>query len=128
MSDDDDDDDEPNYAHRKARRLAITGYSMLGSVYAASILMGAIAIDVGAPEWGVSMMVPVAGPFVAAGYAITGTGSVTAGMGTLAIGAVQVAGLTMGIVGTRRARRLKNVSLAATPTRGGGHVAMRWRF
>lgn len=108
----------------RARNLMITGWSIGGGTYAGSLVMGAIALDVGATEWGASMMVPGVGPFIAAGFSESATGAVfTAGMGV-----AQVVGIAMGTIGTVRYRRLQNVSLAATPTRGGGRLALTWRF
>ena len=71
------------------------------------------------------MTVPVVGPFAAAFNSRSATGALL----TTSLGVAQLAGLSMALIGTARHRRLKReLSLAAMPTRDGGHVALSMRF
>ncbi|MCX4246510.1 hypothetical protein [Paraliomyxa miuraensis] len=113
----------------RARGLMIGGLSTLITSYGFTALVGTIAIDTAGSRrmrsYGSWMTVPVAGPFAAAFNTRTATGALL----TTTLGITQAAGLTMALVGMNRHRRLKReLSLAALPTHGGGHVAMTMRF
>ena len=111
---------------RTGRGLLAAGLSIAGTTYVVSSLTGALAADLGSPMWGRSMMIPLAGPFIATGFTETYTGAwFTAGLGV-----AQAAGVLMTIVGATRYRRYRKsqVSFAAAPTRGGGHAALTVRF
>jgi len=111
---------------RTGRGLLAGGISLAGTTYLVSSLSGALAADLGSPMWGRSMMIPVAGPFIATGFTDTYTGA----WFTAALGVAQAAGVVMTIVGASRHRRYRRsqVSMAAAPTRGGGHAALTVRF
>lgn len=112
----------------RARSLRVAGWATLGGSYAFSALIGTIAIDTGnrrMHNYGVWMTVPVVGPLAATFQ----TRSATGGLFTAMLGATQVAGLAMAIVGGARHRRFKReLQLTAMPTQGGGHVGMSMRF
>ncbi|MEX1369126.1 MAG: hypothetical protein AB1Z98_38720 [Nannocystaceae bacterium] len=115
--------------HSRARSLRVAGWATLGSTYALSALIGTITIDNTSPgrmrNYGYWMTVPVAGPFAAAFQTRSATGALL----TTTLGVAQAAGLAMALVGGHRHRRFKRqLSLAAAPTRGGGHVGVTMRF
>lgn len=113
----------------RARNLKIGGWTLLGSTYGLSALVGTIAIDTAATDrgrfYGGWMTVPVAGPFIAAFHTRSATGALV----TTTLGVAQAAGLGMALVGGARHRRLKReLTLTAMPTRGGGQVGVSMRF
>ncbi|MCA9706763.1 MAG: AAA family ATPase [Myxococcales bacterium] len=114
----------------RALGLAAAGWSLLGSTYLMSALIGTISIDVADGDarlrrFGTWMTVPVAGPFAAAFNARSATGTLF----TTTLGLAQAAGFTMALIGTSRHRRAKrDLQLMAMPTRGGGHLGVRMRF
>lgn len=113
--------------------MTISGFSMFGISYLGSALVGAMAYDLGddraSRAYGRRMMIPVGGPFAAAGQ----SSSLTIGILTGMAGAVQVAGLGLGIaggvlLGREKAQRSATLAFGATPTRGGGHFSATLRF
>lgn len=113
----------------RARSLKVAGWATLGSTYAFSALIGTIALDTAQRDrmrnYGYGMVIPVAGPFVAAFQTRSATGALV----TISLGVAQAAGLGMALVGGARHRRLKReIGFTAMPTRGGGHVGMSMRF
>lgn len=113
----------------RARGLRVAGWATLGSTYGFSALIGTIAIDTSSRgplrNYGYSMLIPVAGPFMAAFNSRSATG----GLLTVSLGVAQAAGLGMAIVGGMRHRRLqRELTLTAMPTQGGGQVGMSMRF
>ena len=113
----------------KARGLRNAGWATLGSVYGVSALIGTITIDSTSPgrmrNYGYSMVIPVAGPFIAAFHSRSATGALL----TTTLGVAQAVGLGMAIVGGARHRRFKrDLTFAAAPTRGGGQVGVSMRF
>lgn len=113
--------------------LTISGFSMFGISYVGSALVGAMAYDLGddraSRAYGRRMMIPVGGPFAAAGQ----SSSLTIGILTGMAGVVQVAGLGLGITGTvllarEKAQASPRLAFGATPTRGGGHFSATLRF
>lgn len=135
------------------RAAMITGWSMFGSAYLVSVVVGAAAADAGYyaeqpdidPEierelsyhlpaerrvaYGKRMMVPVVGPFMASSLTTTASASVA----TAALGVVQTVGLVVGTIGTiqyardRRAARAYRLSAGPLPG-GGGAVSVSMRF
>ncbi|MEM7154623.1 MAG: hypothetical protein AAF799_17375 [Myxococcota bacterium] len=113
----------------RARSLRNAGWATLGSVYGVSALIGTITIDSTSPgrmrNYGYSMVIPVAGPFIAAFHSRSATGALL----TTTLGVAQAVGLGMAIVGGARHRRFKrDLTFAAAPTRGGGQVGVSMRF
>ncbi len=113
--------------------MIATGWSLLGVTWAVSAFTGAVAIDLARPggdaarvRWGQWMMVPLGGPFVAATRSRLATGALLTG----SLGAAQVAGFVVAIVGHHRMRKVRAhaLSFAAAPTTTGGLVAMGGRF
>ncbi len=76
--------------------LTVAGFSMFGVSYLITAASGTVAIDAGSPEVGRPLLIPVAGPFIAA----TRVGTATGGFGLAFVGVVQLAGLAMGIAGS----------------------------
>ncbi|MCH9680740.1 MAG: hypothetical protein K0V04_04830 [Deltaproteobacteria bacterium] len=116
-------------ARSRARSVAVAGWATLGGTYGFSALVGTIAIDSAGTNrgrnYGLLMTMPVAGPFIAAFQ----TNSATGALLTTSLGVAQAVGLGMAIVGTVRHRRLKReLTLAAAPAPGGGHVGIAMRF
>jgi len=86
---------------RRGKGMMVGGWTMLGVSYVFTALTGAIMADLcssTAPckRVGTYMLIPVAGPFIAIGPAQSATGKIFLGF----TGAIQAAGLIMGIVGT----------------------------
>jgi len=113
----------------KALGLAIAGWSMFGSTYLVSALVGTVTLDTTSDprlqRYGTWMTVPVAGPFAAAFNSRSATGTLF----TTTLGVAQAAGITMALVGTIRHRRAKrDLRLMAMPTRDGGQVGLSMRF
>lgn len=111
---------------RTGRPMMIAGISLLASTYVISSLSGALAADNGHTRWGRRMLIPIAGPFLAAPV----TRSYTAAWFTGLLGVAQLAGFTLWAVGGARHRKFKRrqMSFAAAPTRGGGSAALTVRF
>lgn len=90
--------------HKRRKGLMIAGWTMFGSSYLLTALVGAIIADgrgicadpARCERQGYYMMVPVVGPFMAIGPSNTASGSGFLGLA----GIIQTAGLVMGIVGT----------------------------
>lgn len=113
----------------RALGLAAAGWSVWGSTYLLSALIGTASIDLGDTaqqrRYGTWMTVPVAGPFFAAFNARSATGTLF----TTTLGLAQAAGFTMAVIGTARHRRAKrDLQMMAMPTYGGGHIGVRMRF
>lgn len=92
--------------------MMIAGYSVFGISYLITAGFGALAIDTGDPEIGRPLLIPVAGPFIAAAR----LDSATAGFALGFVGVMQLATLGMGIGGTvlfAKARRQSRVSANA---------------
>ena len=107
----------------------ISGWTLAGTAYGVSLLVGAIKLDTDSSTHGQAygrwMYGPVVGPIGAATHAETATGALL----TLSLAAAQVTGVTLGIVGTvRRSRLRRGPRLTAMATRSGGHVAVSMRF
>jgi hypothetical protein len=92
--------------------MAISGFSIFGVSYLITAGIGAVAIDAGDPEVGRPLMIPIAGPFIAAAR----LDSATAGFGLGFVGIIQAATLGMGIAGSvmlAKARKNSRVSANA---------------
>jgi hypothetical protein len=79
----------------KGLGLTIAGFSIFGFSYLITALAGTAAIDSGSPEVGRPLLIPVVGPFIAAGkqsYAFVGFGLAFTGV-------IQLAGVGMGVGG-----------------------------
>jgi len=91
----------PEAAPSRRKGMMVGGWTMLGVSYVFTSLTGAIMADVchstsPCKRVGYYMLIPVAGPFIAIGPAEKATAKVFLGF----TGAIQLAGLIMGIVGT----------------------------
>jgi hypothetical protein len=75
--------------------LTIAGFSTFGITYLITVGVATVVIDAGDPEVGRPMLIPAAGPFVAASR----LDSASAGFGLGITGVIQIAGLAMGIAG-----------------------------
>jgi hypothetical protein len=75
--------------------MTIAGFSIFGVTYLITAVSATAMIDSGSPEIGRPLLIPVVGPFIAAGkqsYA-------TIGFGLAFTGVIQLAGLGMGVGG-----------------------------
>jgi hypothetical protein len=75
--------------------LTIAGFTTFGFTYLITVGVATVVIDAGTPEVGRPMLIPVAGPFIAASR----LDSASAGFALGFTGVIQVAGLAMGIAG-----------------------------
>jgi hypothetical protein len=101
----------PRIAHLKHQRnsgigMTISGYTLFGTSYLISALIGTISIDYardvgGAGKYGRRMLIPIAGPFMAIPRADSATGGLFTGL----IGVVQVTGFILGTAGAIRLGR-----------------------
>ena len=101
----------PQIAALKHRRnsgigMTISGYTIFGTSYLVSALIGTISIDYardvgGSGTYGRRMLIPLAGPFAAIPRADSATGGLFTGM----VGVVQVAGFVLGTAGAIRLGR-----------------------
>src|SRR5690606_26447037 len=122
--------------HQRFRAMMISGFTTLGASYGASMLLGTIFIDIGRDDddaqkvaYGTRMVIPLGGPFAAAAVSKSATGAVF----TVAAGAGQIVGLTLGIVGAAKMRKYRDpdaqrFSFGVMPTREGAHAGMTMRF
>ncbi len=86
--------------------MAISGYTLFGTSYLISALIGTISIDYandvgGSGTYGRRMLIPIAGPFMAIPRADSATGGLFTGL----VGVVQVAGFALGTAGAIRLGR-----------------------
>jgi hypothetical protein len=101
----------PQIAALKHRRnsgigMTISGYTIFGTSYLISALIGTISIDYandvgGSGTYGRRMLIPLAGPFAAIPRADSATGGLFTGL----IGVVQVTGFVLGTAGAIRLGR-----------------------
>ncbi len=104
--------------------MTISGFTMFGTSYLISALIGTISIDYansvgGSGKYGRRMLIPIAGPFMA----IPRADSATGGLFTAFLGVVQVGGFVLGTAGAIKFGRAKRqLELSAN---GGG---MQLRF
>jgi hypothetical protein len=101
----------PQIAALKHRRnsgigMTISGYTLFGTSYLISALVGTISIDYardigGSGTYGRRMLIPLAGPFMAIPRADSATGGLFTGF----VGVVQVAGFVLGTAGAIRIGR-----------------------
>jgi hypothetical protein len=101
----------PRIAQLKHQRnsgigMTISGYTLFGTSYLISALIGTISIDYardvgGAGKYGRRMLIPLAGPFMAIPRADSATGGLFTGL----IGVVQVTGFVLGTAGAIRLGR-----------------------
>ncbi|EDM75690.1 hypothetical protein PPSIR1_28726 [Plesiocystis pacifica SIR-1] len=92
--------------------MMIGGYTIFGVVYLFTAVGATISIDSGEPQVGRPLLIPVAGPFIAASR----LSSATAGLGLAMAGVAQLAGLGLGIGGTvRLSKSRKAAQLSAAP-------------
>jgi len=101
----------PRVAALKQRRnsgigMTISGYTIFGTSYLISALIGTISIDYardvgGTGTYGRRMLIPVAGPFMAIPRADSATGGLFTGL----LGVVQVTGFVLGTAGAVRLGR-----------------------
>lgn len=109
----------------RAKTMTIGGWSTVGVSYLFSAIAGTTALDIAtAPDdplrrYGRRMLIPVAGPIMAAFEARTASGALL----TALLGVGQVVGLGVATVGHVRLRRLRReLRLSASPT----SIAMRF--
>ncbi|MFO7563063.1 MAG: hypothetical protein R6X02_10510 [Enhygromyxa sp.] len=86
--------------------MTISGYTLFGTSYLISALVGTISIDYardvgGSGTYGRRMLIPLAGPFIAIPRADTATGGLFTGL----VGVVQVTGFILGTAGAVRLGR-----------------------
>jgi hypothetical protein len=88
--------------HQRASGIGMTisGYTMFGTSYLISALIGTISLDLaadvgGSGTYGRRMLIPVAGPFIAIPRADTATGGLFTGF----LGVIQTAGFVLGTAG-----------------------------
>lgn len=86
--------------------MTISGYTLFGTSYLISALVGTISIDYardvgGSGTYGRRMLIPLAGPFAAIPRADSATGGLFTGL----IGVVQVTGFVLGTAGAIRLGR-----------------------
>lgn len=122
--------------HNRFKGIMVSGFTTLGAVYGASVLIGALSIDFARDDdnerqrqYGRRMMIPLAGPFAAAPV----SRSATLGVLTVAAGLGQLLGLSMGIAGAVKIKQYPNpnkpkFAFGAMPTRGGAHMGLSLRF
>lgn len=101
----------PRIAALKHRRnsgigMAISGYTIFGTSYLISALIGTISIDYardvgGSGTYGRRMLIPLAGPFAAIPRADSATGGLFTGF----VGVVQLTGFVLGTAGAIRLGR-----------------------
>jgi hypothetical protein len=95
--------------------MMISGYTLFGTSYLISALIGTISLDYasdvgGSGRYGRRMLIPLAGPFMAIPRADTATGGLFTGL----VGVVQVAGFLLGTTGAVRFTRAnRELRLAA---------------
>ncbi len=118
------------------RGMMISGFTILGAVYGGSVLVGALAIDLSRDDdddrqlrYGRRMFVPLGGPFAAAPV----SRSATLGVLTVAAGAGQILGLSLGIAGAVKLRDYPDpdrgrFAFGAAPTPDGAAFGVRGRF
>src|SRR5690606_26933723 len=80
--------------------MTISGYTIFGTSYLISALVGTISLDLaadvgGTGTYGRRVLIPVAGPFVAIPRADSATGGLFAG----SLGVIQVGGFVLGTAG-----------------------------
>ncbi|MCA9687683.1 MAG: hypothetical protein KC457_36325, partial [Myxococcales bacterium] len=115
---------DPRIAALKQQRnsglgMTISGFTMFGTGYLISALIGTISLDLaadvnGTGQYGRRMLIPVAGPFMA----IPRAGSATGGLFTGLLGVVQIGGLVLGTAGAVKFGRAKR-QLALSADAGG---------
>jgi hypothetical protein len=122
--------------HNRFRGMMISGFTILGAVYGGSVLIGALAIDLGNDNdndrqrrYGRRMFIPFGGPFAAAPV----SRSATLGVLTVAAGAGQLLGLSLGIAGAVKLREFPNpdarrFAFGVAPTADGAQVGLSGRF
>lgn len=96
---------DPHIAALKHQRnsgigMTISGYTMFGTSYLISALIGTISLDYaadvgGTGKYGRRMLIPIAGPFLAIPRADSATGGLFTGF----LGVIQVAGFALGTAG-----------------------------
>jgi hypothetical protein len=96
---------DPHIAALKHQRnsgigMTISGYTMFGTSYLISALIGTISLDYaadvgGTGRYGRRMLIPIAGPFLAIPRADSATGGLFTGF----LGVIQVAGFALGTAG-----------------------------
>lgn len=102
---------DPQIAAAKQRRnsgigMTISGYTLFGTSYLISALVGTISLDYardigGSGIYGRRMLIPLVGPFMAIPRADSATGGLFTGL----VGVVQVAGFALGTAGAIRLGR-----------------------
>ncbi|EDM75155.1 hypothetical protein PPSIR1_07987 [Plesiocystis pacifica SIR-1] len=115
---------DPRVAHLRHQRnsgmgMAISGFTMFGTTYLISALIGTISLDYaedvgGSGTYGKRMLIPVAGPFMAIPRADSATGGLFTGL----MGVAQIGGLVLGTAGAVRFGRA-NRQLALSASSGG---------
>ncbi|MFV8755037.1 hypothetical protein ACNOYE_31190 [Nannocystaceae bacterium ST9] len=86
---------EPRVRRNHGLGWTFLGFGMFGTTYVITASVGAMVIDNGYSRVGQAMLVPVAGPFIAASH----TARASDGFMLASAGVFQVAGLAMGIAG-----------------------------
>jgi hypothetical protein len=115
---------DPYIASLKHRRnsgigMTISGYTLFGTSYLISALIGTISLDYaadvgGSGKYGRRMLIPIAGPFLAIPRADSATGGLFTGF----LGVIQVAGFALGTAGAIKLGRA-NRELRLSANSGG---------
>jgi hypothetical protein len=115
---------DPHIAALKHQRnsgigMTISGYTMFGTSYLISALIGTISLDYaadvgGTGKYGRRMLIPIAGPFIAIPRADSATGGLFTGF----LGVIQVAGFVLGTAGAIKLGRA-NRQLRLSANSGG---------
>jgi hypothetical protein len=104
------------------------GWSIFGAMYVSSALVGTASIDLAGDDdraraYGHRMLLPVAGPFMAAFVSRTATGALMTAM----LGAAQATGLVLATAGHVRLHRLRR-EMRLTASVAGPTVGLRMQF
>ena len=122
--------------HNHYRSMMISGWTTLGVAYGASVLVGAIAVDLGRDQdddrkvrYGSRMFIPIGGPIAAA----VESRSVTLALVTAGASVAQIVGLALGTTGTVKMKRYPNpdersFAFAVMPSRRGAQAGLTLRF
>jgi hypothetical protein len=113
---------------RRGRAMVASGWSLFGAMYVSSALLGTATIDLAGSDdraraYGQRMLLPVAGPFMAAFVSRTATGALMTAM----LGAAQATGLVLATAGHVRLHRLRR-EMRLSASVAGPTMGMRLQF
>jgi hypothetical protein len=113
---------------RRGRAMVASGWSLFGAMYVSTALLGTASIDLAGDDeraraYGQRMLVPVAGPFMAAFVSRTATGALMTAM----LGAAQATGLILATAGHVRLHRVRR-EMALSASVAGPTLGLRLQF